>query len=506
MKGWTMIHPIKALYKQGHGSTQREIAAELGISRNTVSKYLKMADDEIGPHLQSRRRGSRLDAHREYMIHLLRQHPKLSAVKMERFLRTAGLETGVSLRTLRDYLRKLKQGVAVKQRRYFEPVLDMVAGVQCQVDGGQLHQVLINQVLRSVYFLVFVLSYSRWMTVVLSPRPFTTESWVQAHDVAFRRLGGMCQECVYDQTRLVVIEEKYREVWLNERFSQYATTVGFQVRVCEGYDPQSKGKVEAGVKYVKNNFFYGESFVDWDHLEQALLQWLETVANPRIHGTTHQVPQVVLETQERQHLRPYVSPSQLVSVPRGESRQVDKTGLFSYQSNKYSVPLKYQRAQVWVIEEGSELIVQDALSQEEIARHPLCLAKGQILKNPTHYRDPLQQVQDLEQRIVQRIGKDLMQPLAVVLKATLPTYYKDQLIGLERVLKQYDTQDAKVRQCLAHLAQCSQLRVSFLKSYLEVHATSTPSVPESPELKRSPLLQKYGTLPQANPTSTGGGL
>ena len=76
----------------------------------------------------------------------------------------------------------------------------------------------------------------------------------------FGLLAVVQRKCVYDQTKLVVVREEYRELTLNERFHQYATGSGFNIRACEGYDPESKGKVEAGVKYVKNNALYGERF------------------------------------------------------------------------------------------------------------------------------------------------------------------------------------------------------------------------------------------------------
>ncbi len=95
---------------------------------------------------------------------------------------------------------------------------------------------------------------------------------------------------MYDQTKLVVINQQYRELDLNERFAQYAVTAGFRIYACGGYDPESKGKVEAGVKYVEQNCLYGESFENFSSLEQHIENWLKTVANVRIHGTTHCQP------------------------------------------------------------------------------------------------------------------------------------------------------------------------------------------------------------------------
>src|SRR5690606_10898094 len=126
-------------------------------------------------------------------------------------------------------------------------------GVQCQVDPGELRGVIIGGVEREVHFVVFVLSFSRLMYVGVSFRPLNTEAFLQMHDEAFRYFGGLLEECVYVQTKLVVLEEQYRELKLNQRFHEYATAAGFRIHACEGYDPESKGKVEAGVKYVKQD-------------------------------------------------------------------------------------------------------------------------------------------------------------------------------------------------------------------------------------------------------------
>src|SRR3546814_17906127 len=96
------------------------------------------------------------------------------------------------------------------------------------------------------------------MYVGLAFKPLDTATFIQLHDEALRYFGGMPEECVYDQTKLVVLSEQYRELTLNPRFHEFATTAGFRIYACEGYDPESKGNVEAGVKYVKQDGRYGE--------------------------------------------------------------------------------------------------------------------------------------------------------------------------------------------------------------------------------------------------------
>ncbi|MGM0915898.1 MAG: helix-turn-helix domain-containing protein, partial [Pseudomonadota bacterium] len=206
-----MIHKIKALHDDGQGLSIRAIGQELGISRNTVRKYLRQDEATIEAAQSNREREKKLDAHRDYIVYLLRTFPRLSSVKVARKLREKVGELAVSERTLRRYVQQVKSTVASRQRRYYEPVLDMVPGVQCQVDPGELREVMIGGEPRPLYFVVFVLSYSRLTYVGISLSPLDTTTFIRLHDEAFRYFGGLPEECVYDQTKMVVISEQFRE-------------------------------------------------------------------------------------------------------------------------------------------------------------------------------------------------------------------------------------------------------------------------------------------------------
>jgi transposase len=160
MKEWDMIHKIKALYDNGKGSSIRSIAKELGISRNTVRKYLRMDESAITKVQEERSRHKILDEYRDYIIHLLQTYPRLSAVKVLRKLENKVGSLDVSERSVRRYIRSLRDEVVFKQRRYYEPVLDMIPGVQCQVDPGEISGIKIGGKEQPVYFVVFVLSYA----------------------------------------------------------------------------------------------------------------------------------------------------------------------------------------------------------------------------------------------------------------------------------------------------------------------------------------------------------
>lgn len=460
-----MIHKIKALYDQGRGLSVRAIGRELGISRNTVRKYLRLNETAISQGHEDPSRTRRLDEYRDFFVHQLKAYPQLSAVKLARRLREKVGELPASERSLRRYVRALKKQVANGQSRYYEPVVDAVPGVQCQVDPGELRGVMIAGVERVVYFVVFVLACSRLMYVGVRFRALDTEAFIQLHDEAFRYFGGVPEECVYDQTKLVVIHERYRELTLNQRFHQYATTAGYRIHACEGYDPESKGKVEAGVKYVKQDALYGERFDSETALCQYLQDWLETVANVREHGATGREPRAHFEAEERAHLRPYaVAEGLLQCRPDQETRRADKTGLISWKANKYSVPLHWQRAQVGVCEQDGHLHIHDLESGGRIAGHVVCLEKGRTIKNNHHYRNPAQRIADLEASIHQQLPAGEGETLCRLLKATSPRIYKDQLAGLRDLLNRHGPVDAGL---LETLTQQSRLTASTVQRYLE---------------------------------------
>jgi transposase len=512
MKEWNVIHQIKALYNEGNGLSARQIAKQLGISRHTVSKYLKLTAAEITDMQDATERGSKLDTYREYIIHLLQSYPGLSAVKVLRKLKAKEASLAVSDRSVRRYIQALKQAISVKQKRYYEPVLDMVPGEQCQVDGGELRGVMVGGVETTVYFMVFVLSYSRLMHVSVSDRPIDTETLIRQHDAAFRTFGGMPQECIYDQTKLVVISEVFRELTLNQRFHQYATAAGFHIRACEGYDPESKGKVEAGVKYVKQNGFYGETFADWSELEAYLSDWLGTIANQRLHGSTRQQPAIRYRNEEQAKMRPYLTPSCVSenSLQAKMTRKVDKTGLIAWQGNKYSVPLVYQRAQVAVQVENGHLQITDLSTGQKIAEHTLRLEKGQIIKNTDHYRDKGQYIQQLEQDIHELLGQggDASQALCALLRQTSPKIYKDQLLGVKQILNQWLPRYGQVKdEALARILRRSQLTATGFRACLEAwqyHREQTASATTTDTQAAGPSTQlaRYSAL---NDQSTGQG-
>lgn len=490
-----MIHKIKYLYDEGNGMSFKGIAKKLSVSKNTVKKYAKMKPEEIARYLAEREREKRLDKCRDYIISRLNNYEKMSATKIKRKCEAHGVDKDISERTYRRYVSKLKKIIKTKQLRNYEPVIDMLPGVQCQVDPGEIASYVAGKLVK-VYFCVFVLSYSRLMYVSISKKPITTSKFIEMHNEAFSYFEGVPEECVYDQTKLVVIKEKYREVWHNEAFSQYAATVNFSIRVCEGYDPESKGKVEAGVKYVKNNFFYGEEFSSYSDIKTKSLQWLNEVANTRIHGTHKQQPLIKYEEEEKRYMKPFLKPKYLSEKESFyETRKVDKTSLISYLANKYSVPSSYQMCEVYIAKQGEKLVIMDKENEKVLATHLINYQKGVTIKNTNHYRDHEKTVKDRELEINKELGEETSNSICKLLKTTNPRIYKDQLVGLLKVIKNYKGK-VNMEKVFSTLKNKQRLKVSEIENYLEAFfkAETKDSYVEKETKKASQKLSVYAGL------------
>ena len=116
-------------------------------------------------------------------------------------------------------------------------------------------------------------------------------TFLRCHVNAFAHLGGVPRRCLYDNAKVVVLgrEEDGRPRW-NPRFLDFALRVGFDSRLCRPYRPQTKGRVESGIKYLWNNFWPSARFTDLADLNRQVREWFSCVADIRVHGTTGERP------------------------------------------------------------------------------------------------------------------------------------------------------------------------------------------------------------------------
>ena len=340
------------------------IADDLGVALNTVRRYLK-SPEAMRPKLQARR-ASKLDAYTEYVDRRMTEGLE-NCVVLHRELKGLGYDGGYSI---------LKSYVSPRRRRR-QPEATMrfetAPGEQAQVDWGSLAYLDQDGRKHRIWVFVMTMGWSRACYVELVRRA-DTAAFIQCHINAFEYLGGVPRRCLYDNAKVVTLgrDEDKAPIW-NRRMLDFALRVGFEIRLCQPYRAQTKGKVESGVKYVRRNMWPGMRFTDDADLNRQALEWCDSVANQRIHGTTHRVPWEML-MEERPCLGKLPARGALAPYLR-EDRRVARDGFVSWEGSRYGVHWKWAGRVVQVGQRQGTVAVW--AGDERIAVHPRAQRLGQ---------------------------------------------------------------------------------------------------------------------------------
>ncbi len=368
-----MYYKIQELKSLGY--SDRRAARELGVDRVTIKKYCDMSEDRFVQYkLESKTREKMLDPYRTAIETAIRSHTDIPASVIYDQLLEAESSFEPSKRSVRLYIANLREELGIpthKTIRQFCEVEELPPGFQAQVDmGSQSMRDPYGKYVK-VYIFAMVMSHSRHKFVCFRITPFNADDFVMAHDLAFRFFGGRTTEIVYDQDRVLAVSENGGNILYTETFEAYKNYAGFSVRLCRGYDPQSKGKIEAVVKYVKRNFLKYRTFFGINELNSAGLAWLDRTANGQKHETTKLIPAMVFAA-ESNHLREVPT----LSAPVAPSEAIIRpTNVIHYKQNRYRVPRgTYQpgrRARIEVIED--KVIFTDKETGEVLAEHRVAI-------------------------------------------------------------------------------------------------------------------------------------
>jgi len=343
VKGYSEYEQIHKLKKRGY--SKRGTAREMDISRDTVDKYWEMSEDDyIVCLLESKTRTKLLDPYRGYIEEQLKQYREITGGIIHDHLLETYPEFTASARTVREYVAMVREELglprAVKMRQYSE-VAELPMGFQAQVDMGEksIRDFFGKSV--KVYIFAMVLSHSRKKYVYFQDHKFNAQEFVYADDLAFRYFGGRTTEVVYAHDRVMVVLENAGDLILTEEFSAYSRYAGFSIHLCRAYDPESKGKIEAVIKYVKNNFLSCREYPGISRLNIDGLSWLERRVNEKKHETTKMVPNRVF-LEECKHLK--IVPT-LSESPPTRTAIIRQTNVVHFRQNRYAVPKgTYSRA------------------------------------------------------------------------------------------------------------------------------------------------------------------
>lgn len=224
-----------------------------------------------------------------------------------------------------------------------------------------------------------VLGYSRhqYSEVVFDQ---CTETWNALHESAFRKLGGVPRTVVPDNLKAAVVRAAFgvddAASSLNRSYRELARHYGFLIDPTPPRSPEKKGKVEAAVKYVKNNALKGRDGEELDVTNQYLATWVREVAGKRIHGTTGRRPLEVFDAEERQTLMPLpVTPYEPVTW---KEATVHRDSHVVFARRMYSVPWRNIGRKVWLRVTATSVAVY--YDDERIATHS---RRGKGLRSTT---------------------------------------------------------------------------------------------------------------------------
>lgn len=490
----TMWSKVKELISDGLNFSQ--ISRQLGMDRHTVSLYASMSYEEfLNSQSYNRLYSHKLDGYEDFTVQYLRKYPFVSAAQVHDRLREHDPDfRTVSEKTVFNFVRRLRLTHDIpkeeKEPREMNKIPETGYGKYAQVDFGEGWMQRSDSTRVKVYFFVMVLSRSRYKFVYFSKTPFTTVLAVYAHQLAFRYFGCIPEKIVYDQDKVFIHDENLGDYKLTARFSSFVTSEGFEVVFCRKSDPQSKGKVENAVKYVKNHFMSAREFKDIETLNTEVAAWLGRTANGTEHRGIRRIPADVFAI-EKNHMRPYTGTPSLPEQSM-EQRVVRQDNTIMFEGCFYSVPSGTYRGRdsfVYVEQKDGTVGIYAPESGKTIATHPYSREKGIFVRNFNHQRHPSVS-RDEYRKLVEGILPPIEEAAIWLdrMEADKKRYMRDNLRVLERESYRYDSDTLTYA-----LRVCLEARVYNARMLMDV-AEGERIRRKKPLLARP--LDMEGTLPE----------
>ena len=346
---------IKTLKRQGW--SDHRIARELGVNRRTVKRY---SSDSKCTNPQTGKKGpeSSCKDHKDRI-----KQAYESGLSIERIHHDLQREHGFE-GSYHSVYRFVKTLDIDQSKRVYR--MECEPAQEAQIDYGTLYMPIGDDGRKKkVHLLLVTLSHSRkaYVEAVLSQN---TESFLRSLENAFRHFGGVPARLVPDNLKAAVIKADWYEPELNPKLRDFAAHYGTLIMPARPYQPTDKGKVESGVKYVKNNALAGKTFNSLAKVNAHLRWWTANVADKRIHGTTKQQVGSHFEEAEKPALKPL--PISLFPCFEEAPRKVHRDSYVEVKGAYYEVPAQYIGKQIWVRWDSTMVRAFDH-KMEKVASH-----------------------------------------------------------------------------------------------------------------------------------------
>jgi len=358
-----MVQAIIGLLEQGW--SYRRIARELGVHRETVARYdrlrhlsgSKPSNPTLGSSSEDHPKpanptpgypGFEIPERSLGPPSLCKPYEDIIQTKLDQGLSGQriwqdlvgdyGFEGSYS--SVKRFVHRLGKGIPLPFRR-----MECSAGHEAQVDFGSGAWIIQDGRKRRTHVFRIVLSHSRkgYSEAVLKQ---DSENFIRALENAFHAFGGVPKTLVIDNLKAAVTNPDWFDPELNPKIVAFARHYNFVILPTRPYTPRHKGKIESGIKYVKNNALKGRIFTSLAEHNRFLSDWERQVADTRIHGTTRKQVGTHFREVEQAALLPLAG-ERFPFYHEGR-RKVSRDGHIEVARAYYSVPPEYLGRPVWV--------------------------------------------------------------------------------------------------------------------------------------------------------------
>jgi transposase len=374
------------------GQSERAIANDLSLSRNTVSKYRELAKaagyldpgaalpetqvivSVLGPEPQPPRAASTVLPYQQLVEQFLADGVEMMTI-FDRLNKDHGYTGSYSsVRRFVHQLRPVEKRLTVR--------VHCAPGEEAQVDFGSAGMQVdpADGRWRQAYVFVMTLCFSRhqYAEMVFDQK---IRTWLALHRRAFASFGGVPAKIVPDNLKAAVLKAALHDPVLGEAYRRFAQHYGFIVSPTRPGTPEHKGKVENGVHFVRRSFLAGQTFADIREGNQKLAIWVKERAGTREHGSTHQPPLALFEAHERAKLLPL--PRDPFELTETKVVKLHPDCHVVIDGSYYSAPYQYVGEEL--VAYVFERMVQIFRGTELLTTHPRATRKGEWHTRNEHY-------------------------------------------------------------------------------------------------------------------------
>jgi len=427
-----MFKEVQAFRRQGY--SKGAIVTALEFDPRTVAKYFAMEEEDYRAYRQDHLfRDKAFDDLRSEILEVYEANDfrPLQVSSVYDYLEEKyGVLPG-NEQTLRNYIGYLIRTDSLRldeNVRLYTRVPELPFGKQMQLDFGRFR-------CRSglvLHIFTALLSACRYKYVIFQSQPFRTPDVIGHLLDCFDYFGGRPEELVIDQDRLMVVSENAGDIIYTKDFKDFVDEQELRLYVCRRADPETKGKVENLVKFVKGNFFSARDFENVEEANAGVLKWLSRRANGKISQATRQIPAVLIE-QERAHLRPLRnSIFRKDSLLGREERTANEKALISVKACNYQLPSRYRSTTVEIYTTEDELFVFDIFTGKEIVAYRLSLIPGQLISTRSCRKEGETTVEELKATVAGLFDLDPWKRFVERNFKTFPRYARDQCLEAKR--------------------------------------------------------------------------